>query len=254
MNIIDANLINSPNDRYFTMAREGVESLFLKSGAADCDALVSVYSMQFEKQKTDLEWINKAERQLKRSACSDHNFYTQILAAKWELDPSGDLAHKLAQLMMKQNRPIEAIDYLNFSLEQELPSEELSRVYYELAYLTYTHHKMFQQARDYAKKASELNPDWGDPLILIGKIYIDARSAAFNDSFEQTTVLWAAIDQFAKAGEVDPETHIKAKDLIETYSAYFPLKETLFFHTLKTGDKYKVEGWINEMTTVRSRD
>jgi hypothetical protein len=88
---------------------------------------------------------------------------------------------------------------------------------------------------------------------LIGQLYIAAREDVFDNDFDQTTVFWAAIDKFAQAKNVDPEVADKANDLIRQYSKYFPNNELVFFHTLKEGDSYKVGGWINETTTVRSR-
>ena len=254
MQIIDENLLRKPGDRNFTAVKDAVASTFLKSGAADCKALVSLFSKQFHDNKSDENWINKVERQLKASGCTDQDFYLDVAVAKLDLFPEGNKAHNLAQFLMKRESFESAINYLLLSLDYGVDETEQAEVYYELAYLYYSHLRKFPEARDFAKKATLLNPEWGDPYLLIGKIYIDARSAAFNDSFEQTAVLWAAIDQFSIAQEQDPNVNEKAKDLISTYSAYFPLKETLFFHTLKSGDSYKIKSWINEMTTVRSRD
>ena len=254
MQIVDENLLRKPGDKSFNTVKEYVESAFLKSGAADCDVLISLFSKQFPDKKSDINWINKVERQLKNSGCTEQDFYIDIAIAKLDINQEGDKAHNLAQFLLKREDFDQAIKYLLLSLDFGIDEQEQSEVYYELAYLYYNHLNKLQEARDLAKKATVLNPNWGDPYLLIGKIYIDARSAAFNDTFEQNTVLWAAIDQFSIAKQKDPKVNEKAKGLISTYSAYFPLKETLFFHTLKSGDKYEIKGWINESTTVRSRD
>ena len=66
-------------------------------------------------------------------------------------------------------------------------------------------------------------------------------------------IFWAAVDQFIKAKQLDPEQSQKANDLINQYSEYFPINEDVFMYTLKDGEDYKVGGWINETTKVRSR-
>ncbi|MEA1875827.1 MAG: tetratricopeptide repeat protein, partial [Bacteroidota bacterium] len=107
---------------------------------------------------------------------------------------------------------------------------------------------------NYARKAIEIRPDWGEPYLLIGRIYIDARSSAFPDKFDQTTVIWAAIDQFTKAKAVDPKVRDKTEGLIKSYSVLLPPAETLFYYALKKGDDYLVKSWLNEKTTVKARD
>ena len=54
------------------------------------------------------------------------------------------------------------------------------------------------------------------------------------------------------AKKVDPEQAGKANELIKHYSQLFPINEDVFMWTLKDGNTYKVGGWINENTTVRS--
>jgi tetratricopeptide (TPR) repeat protein len=115
-----------------------------------------------------------------------------------------------------------------------------------------TQRKDYKKARTLARKALEVRPNWGNPYILIGQAYVASRETAFSDPFDRSTVFWAAVDQFIKAKNKDPEAKSKANGLINQYSKYFPNNEVVFFHTLKEGDSYKVGGWINENTTVRS--
>jgi tetratricopeptide (TPR) repeat protein len=146
-----------------------------------------------------------------------------------------------------------AVEYLEKGVGIGSNNEEKADMYYELAYINYVTLKDYQTARLYARKASELRPNWGDPYILVGKMYIDDRKSVSGDSFEQAAVFWAAVDQFIKAKQLDPEQSQKANDLIYQYSQYFPINEDVFMYTLKDGEDYKVGGWINETTTVRSR-
>ncbi len=254
MQIIGENLARNSSDQIFNTVKDLSETLFIKSGAADCDALISLFAKQLNDHKTDSEWLSKVEYQLKLSGCTEDPFYLNVADAKLNLSQSGEEAHNLAQFLLQRENYTEAKKYLELSLTYGMNDSELAQACYELAYLYYHDLKEFQNARDYARKALEIRPNWGEPYLLIGKIYVDARSTAFDDDFDQNTVLWAAIDQFDKAKKLDPKVSDKAQDLILTYSAYFPLKETLFYHTLKSGDEYRIESWIQEQTTVRSRD
>jgi len=57
-----------------------------------------------------------------------------------------------------------------------------------------------------------------------------------------------------KAKAVDPSVEELARTKINTFSQYFPLKETTFFYDLAEGDSYTVGCWINETTKVRTSD
>lgn len=254
MNIIEENLLLDPGSTNFNKAKNGVEQHFTKSGAADCDALINLYSKQFETKKDDNGWLSKIARQLKRTGCADGDFYMDISLAQFELNPNGEDAHNLAKKFLQSEDFTDALSFLMISLDLGVEDNEKAHVYYELAYVQFSQLKDFKKARDYARKAIEIRPNWGDLYLLIGKIYIDARTTAFTEDFDQATVFWAAIDQFAMAKKVDPEVSDKAKELIRTYSAHFPKTETLFYYALKKGDKYQIKGWINEKTTVRGID
>lgn len=254
LEIIDANLEEKPNDANFINAREGVEAHFTKSGAADCEALIAVYSKQLDENRSNKEWLAKISRQLKTTGCTDNEFYLHLAMAQFELEPSGSEAHSLAQMLIRSGDYILALPYLQKSIDLGVEDGEKAQVYYELSYIHFTQLKDYPKARSFAQKAIEIRPNWGEPYLLCGKIYIESRLTAFPEEFDQNTVLWVAIDQFTKAKTADPEVKDKAEELIKTYSVYLPKTETLFYYALKKGDPYEVGSWIKEKTTVKARD
>ncbi len=253
MDVVDANLKDNPKDPLFKTAKEGIETHFTKSGAADCDALIALYEPAFEDNKTDEDWLKKISGQLRRAGCTDAALFVSTAEALYAINPDADAGHNLAVMFMRNEEYDKATDYLEKAIEIGQESDELADMYYELAQINYMHYKEYRTARQLCLQAIEARPNWGDPYLLIGQLYIAAREDVFDNDFDQTTVFWAAIDKFAQAKNVDPEVADKANDLIRQYSKYFPNNELVFFHTLKEGDSYKVGGWINETTTVRSR-
>jgi len=253
MNVIDANLKDNPNDVRYNTAKNGIETHFTKSGAADCDALEDLYKPLFEDNKADAEWLNKISKQLRRAGCTDSELFSATAEALYAVNPDANAGHNLAVMFMRQEEFEKAADYLKKAIEIGQDSDELGDMYYELAHITFSHYKKNQAARKLALQAIAARPNWGDPYILIGQIYVQAREDIYTDSFDRSTVFWAAIDKFAKAKRVDPEVADKVNDLIRQYSKFFPNNEAVFFHALKDGDSYKIGGWINETTTVRSR-
>lgn len=253
MNVVDTNLKDNPKDKLWQTAKNGIETHFTKSGAADCDALVALYEPLFDANQTDEEWLKKISRQLRKAGCTDSDLYVATSEAQYAINPDADAGHNLAVMFMRQEDFDKAKEYLEAAIEIGQESDELADMYYELAQINFSHFKEYRKARQLALKAIEARPNWGDPYILIGNIYITVRSDVFSDDFDQATVFWAAVDKFAQAKRVDPEMADKASDMIRQYSKYFPNNELVFFHTLKEGDKYTVGGWINETTTVRAR-
>jgi len=251
--IAEANLVKSPGDNNFKVAREGIEHYLISSGAADCSTLVDVFSVQFVNNKKNSEWLKKVSGLLKASGCSETEFYRMTIEAVFVIEPSAESAHEIANMYFTNGNYEKAVEYLAKGVEIGSNTEEKADMFYELAYIHYVRMKDYQHARMYARKASELRPNWGDPYILIGKMYIDDRKSVSGDNFEQSAVFWAAVDQFIKAKQMDPEQSQKANELIYQYSQYFPINEDVFMYTLKDGQEYKVGGWINEETTVRSR-
>ena len=74
-----------------------------------------------------------------------------------------------------------------------------------------------------------------------------------DNEFEKSCVFWAAVDKFARAKSVDPTLSDEASDLVSKYSEYFPNVEDAFFYGFENGQEYTVGCWINERTTVRTR-
>ena len=253
MDVVDANLKDKPNDVLYTKAKEGIETHFTKSGAADCDALITLYEPDFEANASNEEWLKKISSQLRRAGCTDSELYVTIAEALYAVNPDAGAGHNLAVMFMKDEEFDKATGYLEKAIEIGQDSEELPDMYYELAQINYMHYKEYRTARQLCLQAVESRADWGQPYLLMGQIYIAAREEVFTSDFDQSTVFWAAVDKFSKAKRVDPEVADKANEMIRSYSDHFPNNELLFFHTLKEGAPYKVGGWINETTTIRSR-
>lgn len=253
MEVAEANLKLTPDDEGFTMAVDGIESYFSTSGAANCDALISLYGPKFSALKDDIEWLNKITKQIRRAGCTDSNLFADASEALYALDPSAEAAYNLAAIFLRREDWSKASEYLENAIELGKESPELADMYYQLAMLNFQHFKEYQKARSLALNAIETRPNWGKPYLLIGQIYIAVRDQISSDDFGRKTVFWAAVDKFIKARSVDPDVSDEAKTLIDTYSGYFPTNEECFFRTMKDGDQYRVGGWINESTTVRSR-
>jgi len=253
MAIVQANLARDPGEQNYKIAGDGIEQYLLRSGAAGCSTLVGLFSGQFKDNEGSSDWLNKTLDILKSAGCTETELYLKSSEALFAIEPSAESAHKLANFHYLRENYVRAAEYLEKGVAMDGDSEEKAAMLYELAIINYSQLKEYTTARNYAIRAIELRPNWGDPYILVGKLYIDGRQSVSNDPFEQSAVFWAAVDKFIQAKKADPEQGQRANELINQYSQYFPNNEDVFMQTFRDGDKYLVGGWINEQTTVRSR-
>jgi hypothetical protein len=130
--------------------------------------------------------------------------------------------------------------------------EPSARSSYYLAVL-YASREDFAAARNLALEAAGLRPGWGDPYLLIGKLYASSSNICNENELQQASVFWVAVDQFITAKTVDPSKTIEADELINIYSQYFPNAEVAFFYGAQGGQEYTVGCWINEKTIIRIR-
>lgn len=229
-----------------------VEGLFAQSGAADCGTLASIFEPQLPDHTQDLDWLKRVNRLLARGDCTESDLFYKSSEHLHNIEPSSSSAFGLMQMYLKTNDLDKAIQYGKeaVELEEDINTKAKYHNYLSIIYLS---QKQYAAVRAEAYKAIALRPDWGKPYIMIGKAYAAGANNFGADEFEHKTAYWAAVDQFAKAKSVDPESASEANDLIVTYSQYFPGTEEIFFRNLKEGEAYKLGDWINVQTTVRAK-
>ena len=119
----------------------------------------------------------------------------------------------------------------------------------------YAHIKNFPAARKYALEAAEDRPNWGEPFMLIGKLYASSGPLCGpGRGWDSQVVTWPAIDKFNYAKKIDPSVADEANEWARKYRQYMPKKEDIFFRQLKAGQSFKVGCWIQETTTIRTAD
>jgi tetratricopeptide (TPR) repeat protein len=242
----DAELVQSCQD-----IKQYVEDIFGSSGAADCEALVNIFTPQFNENNNDIEFIKGMLRRLGKANCEETALFSQATEKLYELDPSAEAAFNMARRYLKRNDIEKAKDYYKEAMDQETDKGRLADYYYEYATLVFAKENALSEARTFARKAVELNPEHCQALMLIGDIYVAASRSFGQDAFEKSTVFWIAVDYFEKARRAGQDCAVDASQKAATYRRYFPNKEEAFFRSMQEGNTYTVGGWINESTRVR---
>lgn len=241
---------SKPDTEGLADARNAVEMIFGTSGAADCESLLRIYTPQFEEKSNDLDFLKTMLRRLARASCDDTPLFFNASEKMYHLDPSAEAAFNMARMFVKQHDGEKGKAYYKQAMEQETDKSLLKEYYYEYALYIFAKENSYQEARTYARRALDIDPNHCKALMLIGDIYASSARSFSSDDFERSTVFWVAVDYFnkAKAGE---DCLTEASKKANAYRGYFPNKETAFFQGLKDGDSYRVGGWINEATRVR---
>ncbi|MBN1768506.1 MAG: hypothetical protein JXR50_10950 [Prolixibacteraceae bacterium] len=248
MDIIDSQLKDEELKDKANQVLPILEQIIEGSGAMDCEAMNKLYSEKYKENPNDIDFIKKALRSLNRSKC-DNKLVITLSEKLYELEPSSEAAFNMARTFLKKENYTKAFEYYEKACNSSTDNNEKALYYYESAGLS-LQQGMLEKARDFAKKAIGVKPDYCEAYMLIGEIYIQASKDFSDDSFERSTVFWLATDYFEKAARY-ADCKTDAQNKISTYQNYFPNKEEVFFKGLEDGKNHYIGGWINETTKVR---
>ena len=227
-----------------------IETLFSTSGAADCKALVNIFTPQFEEKNNDAEFIKSMLRRLRQTKCDESELAEKATLRLYELEPSAEAAFNMAHEYLKKNDVENAKKFYQQAISQETDPKLLASYYYERGVLLFIKENNYQEAREMARKAIALDPELCDAYVLIGDIYVHSSRSFNGTNLEKSALFWVAVDYYNKARKYD-DCAADAASKASDYKKYFPNKEDAFMEGLQDGQTYKVEGWVNETTTVR---
>ena len=249
--ILTQKMKTSPTNDTQT-AIDNVEKIFAESGAADCDALIKIFTPKFEQNPSDISLLNNITELLSRTGCEESDLFIKSSVALYKLEPSAKAAFNNGRVYEKRGEYENAKKFYLEAANQETVPEDKANYLVKIASVNYTQGN-FQETRNYALKALDAKPDLGEAYFFIGLAYAASSQACGTDQFERSAVYWAAVDKFIKAKSVDPSIADRANEQINRYSSAFPNNEEAFFRGLTDGQEYTVGCWINEKTTVRTR-
>jgi tetratricopeptide (TPR) repeat protein len=240
---------NNPEEKTNWQTIQGNIELILEPFAT-CTDLVTIYRKKFNENPNDLELLKKITVILDDKNCHNDPLYFEATKRLYELEPSPSSAYMIGKMLLNEGKYAEAIDYLKEAEKLDDP-KSLEKSY---LYIAQAYHSLgnFPAARTYALKCADLNPENGEPYMIIGDLYAESAKDCGDNDLTSRVAFWAAVDKYYKAKQVDPALAPEADKRIATYSMYFPAAATIFFYTFKEGDTYRVECWINEDTRIRA--
>lgn len=230
---------------------ESIERTFAESGAADCNALIGIFTPKYEANKQDVETLKKITELLKNTKCQKTDLFAQASESLFALEPSANAGANLGIVFAGREEYSKALDYYKKAVELETDTEKKAQYYFQLAAISLQVRNL-PEVKKYGYEAINLKPNYGEAYLIIGNAYAASGNSCGGTNFERASVYLAAVDKFIKAKNVDPSVSEKANDAINNYSRFYPNNEDAFFEGYTDGQSYTVKCWINEPTTIRT--
>lgn len=229
--------------------KENLVALFINSGAADCASLQEIYAPKVEENKTDLEYLKKVISIMKMMGCTEEDAYFQAAYYSYQIEPTADAAAGCAYMAYKKGDYDGTVKFFDEAINLEEDNLKKADFAYRGAATLYQA-KRFSQARNYAQKAINYNPNYGEPYLLIATLYASSPKWSDEPVLNKCTY-FLVIDKLQRAKALNPDLAPEVNKLIGTYSAYTPAASDLFMLGHKAGDRITIGGWIGETTTIR---
>jgi len=247
-------------ERYTEIKRympERLEYFERIKGFYDCTYFSDKYYVEYQENPSDCDNVLTVLSRMKYGGCTPENSaqYKEVFD-KYSKDcyvpvVTGPNCYTLLQ----DGEYREAVDCFKQKAAEETDTNKKAKYTLLIAKIYYAHLKNFPQARKYAEQAASIRGSWGEPYLLIGRMYASSGPLCGSGTgWNSQIVVWPALDMWYKAKSIDPAAAPEANKFINRYSKYMPNKEDIFIRSLKVGDSYKVPCWIQRTTKIRASD
>lgn len=252
IDIIEKNIQNGAKDAdKYKETQKTIDELIAATGILNCDNLRAIFEKQYKQNPNNKDLLVKIYTQMRAAKCADDPLFIEVTEKLYQIDPDEGKARILAYAHISSKNLAKAVTYFKAAAEYATDNDKKAEYWLKISEIQQNLGD-YESSRASALKAASLKPNWGDPYLQIGDLYASSGSRCGSGTgFDSQVVVWVAIDMYEKAKNVDPSVASKANNKIANYSKYMPSKEECFFRSLKEGDLYKVECWINETTRVR---
>ncbi|MBL7793593.1 MAG: tetratricopeptide repeat protein [Saprospiraceae bacterium] len=227
----------------------------------DCEYFKTKLLPLYEKSKDSLETVKYIYVTLRQEGCDStsqfmkdiHDTYEK-LATVYNAKLEGELRAKNpgydAAMLQKEGKYSQAVARYKEAIETDNNNDNRAQYYYSLAFIQTWEFGQYQAARDNARKAASLRPNWGRPYLLIGDMYAKT-SRNCGDDWNSRLAIIAAIDKYAYARSIDSDVAGEANERIGNYSAALPDRQEGFMRGVNEGVTATVGCWIGETVKVR---
>jgi len=222
----------------------------------DCPSAIEYYSEKYKEQPNDLKTVREYYIALGKFKCFKEDVFFEILKRYTELDPNPNAARlkTMGNYYRKNKDFVKAKEHYDRAFETETDNIKKAKILITTANMMgYEQPKRdFAGARKLALQAAKLHPTWGEPYILIGRMYAaSGKLCGPGTGFESQKILWPAMDMWKKARRIDPASADLAQKYINEYAQYMPTRKDLFKRNIPEGSPYSIGCWIGGTSIAR---
>jgi len=210
---------------------------------ANCEVLVPLYEKDFEANKNNGEWLQRAMNRMYAKECKSDPLFLKLVEQKNAIEPSADTAFYLYLLTDEQK-------YFDQTIKLETDPLKKAKLYKKLAQ-EFKNKGSYSKARQYYTKALKLNPSDGSPHLSIAAMYASSANNCGDTNFNKRAVFWLAALEAEKAGRVDGRLKSHAAKTAASYRGSAPSKTEIFNCTC-AGETISIGCWIGRSVTVPS--
>ena len=262
--IANYNLENNQKlGAYYDQAWKAAKAKFgaIETEIFDCDYFKPTYEKMYQDNPNDMDQLKNIIGLLKKRNCDPSDAFLMDLEGKWKTYAAKENAKMKAEF--EANNPAMmakkmydngdfngAINKYNEAINGEADPSKKAGYMFSKASIQFRKLKKYSDARNTAREAAKLRPNWGRPYMLIGDMYAtSARNCG--DAWNQRLAILAAIDKYNYAKSIDSEVAAEAAKKVGKYSGSLPSQEDGFMQGFKAGDNTKVGCWIGETVKIR---
>ncbi|WP_386127745.1 hypothetical protein [Winogradskyella litorisediminis] len=232
----------------FDTVSESLDGIVNERGT--CEVLIPIYQKNFEENKNDAQWLQRAMNKMGQKDCTDDPMFEKLVAQKNTVEPDATTAYYLGVLNEKKGDNAAAEKY--YAQAEQLETDPLKKWKFVFARAEKNKKKgAYAKARSLYREALNLNPSKGTPHLRIAAMYASSANNCGNSVYEKRATYWAAADEAAKAGRVDGRLKSAAARTVASYEATAPDKTMNFSEGKNAGDPIKIGCWIGVTTRVR---
>jgi len=208
---------------------------------ANCTNLVPLYQKDFEANSGNELWLKRAAGKMSEKECTSDPLFVKMVNALHNLNPSANSAYYLGILKDKEGQSNAALKYYEESLSLETDNFKKAKLSMKIG-VKLKKKGSFGKARNYFRKALQLNPSNKKPHLHIANMYSSSAKNCGEGSFNQRAVYWLAAQEARKGGS--PKT-------ADRYKALAPSKGDIHSKG-NQGQKISIGCWIGKSVTVPS--
>lgn len=218
------------------------------SKESSCENLIPLYRKNFEVNKTNSVWLNRAASRMDAKECSDDPLFVELVEALHDINPSANSAYYLGLLKDKAGDSQGALAYYEESLTLEEDQYRKATILYKIA-VKFKTRGLKSKARTYALRALKNQPSMGKAYMLIANLYVSSANKCGATQFEKRAVYWLAAKTARRAASVDPGVKKTALKMAASYIGRAPSKTDIFTEG-NSGQTIRFTCWINDSVIV----